>query len=187
MYCDGCGAAVSAGAKFCSVCGKALAGGTTGAAAAAVPVAVENRVRRHLQPLAILWLINGILRLGEVAWLIIFGSLFLPGWRGWFGPDVRLPFGWSLESLLWRGLYATGIALALFGIVHLLLAWGLFERESWARILGIVVGVLALLRFPLGTALGIYTLWVLLPESSGKEYERMCQGGEQMNAARASS
>jgi len=84
-------------------------------------------------------------------------------------------------------MYAAGITLALFGAVHLLLAWGLFERESWARVLGIVVGILALLRFPLGTALGIYTLWVLLPESSGREYERMSRGGEQVSAARASS
>ncbi|HUK41885.1 MAG TPA: hypothetical protein VLX11_12590 [Candidatus Acidoferrales bacterium] len=187
MYCDGCGAVVGTGARFCSACGKALVGGTTGAAVTATPVVVDDRVRRHIQPLAILWLINGILRLGEVAWLMIFGSLFFPNWRGWFGPDVRLPFGWSLESLIWKGLYATGITLALFGVVHLLLAWGLFEREPWARMVGIVVGFLALLRFPLGTALGIYTLWVLLPESSGKEYERLCQGGEQMNAARASS
>jgi len=187
MYCDGCGAVVSTGGRFCSACGKALAGVTTGAAAVALPAAVDDRVRRHIQPLAILWLINGILRLGEVAWLMIFGSLFLPGGRGWFGPELKLPFGWSLESLIWRGVYATGITLALFGAVHLLLAWGLFEREPWARILGIVVGILALLRFPLGTALGIYTLWVLLPEGSGKQYEHLSRCGEQMNAARASS
>jgi hypothetical protein len=186
MYCDGCGAALSAGAKFCSTCGKGIvAGAAAGAAAPAQPVA-QDRVRRHIQPLAILWLINGILRLGEVAWLLIFGSLFLPSVRGWLGPDVTTPFGWSVESLVWKGLYAAGISLALFGVVHLILAWGLFEREQWARILGIVVGILALLRFPLGTALGIYTLWVLLPESSRSEYERLSQGGEQVSAARAS-
>jgi hypothetical protein len=158
------------------------------ATVAAAPTVLDNRVRRHIQPLAILWLINGILRLGEVAWLMIFGSLFLPGMRGWLGPDIWRPFGhWNLESLLWRGLYAAGISLALFGVVHLVLAWGLFEREPWARMLGIVIGFLALVRFPLGTALGIYTLWVLLPESSGREYERMSHGGEQVGTARAST
>jgi hypothetical protein len=53
--------------------------------------------------------------------------------------------------------------------------------------LGIVVGFLALLRMPFGTALGIYTLWVLLPESSGREYEVLSRGGGQLNSARTSS
>jgi hypothetical protein len=52
--------------------------------------------------------------------------------------------------------------------------------------LGVVIGFLALLRFPLGTALGIYTLWVLLPEESGREYDRLAQGDGQMNSATVS-
>jgi hypothetical protein len=79
------------------------------------------------------------------------------------------------------------VVLAMFGVLHLVLAWGLLERESWARMLGLVLGFLALLRFPLGTALGIYTLWVLLPEESGREYDRLAQGGGRMNSAAVSS
>ena len=37
----------------------------------------------------------------------------------------------------------------------------LLQYKEWARILTIVVGVLGLLNIPFGTALGIYTLWVL--------------------------
>jgi len=66
-----------------------------------------------------------------------------------------------------------GIFLGFFGVLHLVLAWGLFERQPWARILGLVLGILALLRFPLGTALGIYTLWVLAPEESAREYDSL--------------
>jgi hypothetical protein len=80
-----------------------------------------------------------------------------------------------------------GIFLGLFGVLHLVLAWGLFEREPWGRFLGLVLGFLALVRFPFGTALGIYTLWVLLPETSGKEYERLAQPGVQVNSAPVSS
>jgi len=82
------------------------------------------------------------------------------------------------------GIFSVGILLALFAGVHLLLAWGLSERQPWARILGIVVGFLALIRFPLGTALGIYTLWVLLPESSGREYDEMAGVHGQVSVAR---
>ena len=84
-------------------------------------------------------------------------------------------------------LFSVGIFLGLFGVLHLVLAWGLFEREPWARFLGLALGFLALLRFPFGTALGIYTLWVLLPETSGKEYERLAQPGGQVNSASVSS
>jgi hypothetical protein len=80
-----------------------------------------------------------------------------------------------------------GILLGIFGLVHLVLAWGLFEQQPWARMLGVIIGFLALVRFPLGTALGIYTLWVLLPESSAREYDELVRTGGQLNSARYSS
>ena len=101
--------------------------------------------------------------------------------------DSTAFFGWGLDSVISRGIFSAGVVLAFFGVLHLVLAWGLFEREPWARFLGVALGFLALLRFPLGTALGIYTLWVLLPESSGSEYERLAQGGGQLGSASVSS
>jgi hypothetical protein len=56
------------------------------------------------------------------------------------------------------------------GLISLVLAalgfvagWGLLERRQWARSLAIVVAIIAILNPILGTVLGIYTLWVLLP------------------------
>jgi hypothetical protein len=85
---------------------------------------------------------------------------------------------------MWGGLFSGGVFLGFFGMIHLLLAWGLYERQPWARVLGIVVACLALIRIPFGTALGIYTLWVLAPESSGREYDAMAGVGGRMNAER---
>jgi hypothetical protein len=134
---------------------------------------------------ATLWTINGILRLAEVGWMMVFGSAFLRGW----GRGVVWPFGgrWGMDIPFMGGLFSLGIFLGLCGVLHLVLAWGLSEREPWARMLGLVIGFLALLRFPLGTALGIYTLWVLLPEESGREYGRLTRGDGQMNSAAVSS
>ena len=199
MYCDGCGNQLTSGGQFCTKCGKpivpsgvasaAAAGRATGQAAAgnygvraSTAAGADGRVRRNIQRLATLWMINGILRLLGVGWVMVFGRMFIPPLRGWMGPG----FGWSLDSVLSRGIFSAGIILAFFGVLHLVLAWGLFEREPWARFLGLALGFLALLRFPLGTALGIYTLWVLLPEGSGAEYERMTQGGGAMNSAAVS-
>lgn len=58
------------------------------------------------------------------------------------------------------------LVLALPGLVT---GWGLLKLRPWARILGIVLAVISLLNFPIGTAIGIYGLWVLLT----KETERL--------------
>lgn len=39
---------------------------------------------------------------------------------------------------------------------------GLLKRKEWARILVIIISALDLLNFPLGTALGVYSIWALV-------------------------
>ena len=39
---------------------------------------------------------------------------------------------------------------------------GLLARKQWARILAIILGVIHLFEFPIGTLFGGYTLWVLM-------------------------
>jgi hypothetical protein len=40
-------------------------------------------------------------------------------------------------------------------------------------VLAIVFGIIALLKIPFGTALGIYTLWVLAPSAGGLEWQEL--------------
>ena len=58
-------------------------------------------------------------------------------------------------------------------VACLVVAWGLLERAPWARSYTIVMGAIWLLNFPVGTLLGIYTLWVLLPAESAAEHRRL--------------
>jgi glucose uptake protein GlcU len=58
------------------------------------------------------------------------------------------------------------------GLLGILAGWGLMDRQPWARTLAIVLGCIALMKISIGTALGIYTLWVLLPAESEQEYRR---------------
>lgn len=64
---------------------------------------------------------------------------------------------------------AVGVLMVLLALPGLASGYGLLKRRSWGRILAIVVGVLNLPNFPLGTALGLYTLWVLL-QSGADDY-----------------
>ncbi len=39
---------------------------------------------------------------------------------------------------------------------------GLFKRKEWARVLTLIISVLNLFSFPIGTGLGIYSIWALV-------------------------
>ncbi len=45
------------------------------------------------------------------------------------------------------------------GAVCALLAWGLWNMKEWARIVALVLAILHLPFFPVGTAIGVATLW----------------------------
>jgi hypothetical protein len=61
---------------------------------------------------------------------------------------------------------AVGVLLAVLAIPGLLAGYGLLAHKPWARVLAIVVGILNLVNFPIGTAMGIYTFWVLTQETA---------------------
>ena len=54
----------------------------------------------------------------------------------------------------------------IFSVPGLIAGIGLLRRSSWARILALIVGCLELISIPLGTMLGIYTIWVLIKEET---------------------
>lgn len=152
MFCDRCGTQLPVNATFCSSCGKAMR---------AVPSRMAaGRIERHVRMLGMFWLAYSVLRL-------VGGWFFSAFFRqiGTYGIP-HLPF---FVSGMMRG---AGIFLLATGLLGLVAGWGLIERQPWARMLAIVLGVLSLIHFPVGTALGIFTLWVLLPAESAQEYER---------------
>jgi len=112
--------------------------------------------------LGILWLaLSAFEAVGGLVAIILANSLF----SRW-GPEGMPPF---LHPLI-MGVGAFSIVKAAGGF---LTGWGLLNRQPWARVLAIVLGVVSLFfHIPFGTALGIYTLWVLLPAHAEEEYEK---------------
>jgi len=142
--------------RFCGACGKAFQAVPPRRA----PATGTGRVEGHVRMLGMFWLVySGLRMLG--GW---FATRFFTHWHFFWNPD----FPFFLPGML-RGV---GMMLMATGILGILAGWGLMERQPWARTLGIVLGFLALFHFGIGTALGIYTLWVLLPAESAQEYQR---------------
>ena len=68
---------------------------------------------------------------------------------------------------------AIGMMFLICAALGIAAGWGLLARQPWARMLTIIFGAFSLVDIPFGTALGIYTLWVLLPAESEQEYRTM--------------
>ena len=67
---------------------------------------------------------------------------------------------------------ATVSILAMWSLPGVIIGIGLVRLRPWARIAGIVVAILGLIVFPVGTVLGVYGLWVLF----SKDSERLFTG-----------
>ncbi len=66
------------------------------------------------------------------------------------------------------GLIGT-VAIMFFGVIALpsvIAGIGLLKHQEWARILTLVVGFLSLLDIPIGTALGVYTIVILMDDEA---------------------
>ena len=61
----------------------------------------------------------------------------------------------------------------LFGIPVALAGWGLLARKAWSRVLAMVLAILGLFLFPLGTIVGIYVLWVLTSEPAAAYFGQL--------------
>ena len=61
--------------------------------------------------------------------------------------------------------------IAALSLPRLIAGIGLLKYRNWARILTIVVSVIGLADFPVGTALGGYGLWVLLTREGAALFE----------------
>lgn len=72
------------------------------------------------------------------------------------------------EAQIVLSIVANVVAIFLFvlSIPGLIGGIGLFKYKEWARILVLIVSALKLLNFPIGTAVGVYSIWVLVQKET---------------------
>lgn len=119
-------------------------------------------MEQHIKILSVLFIIFGILGLVFAAIVFFLGAgavaTILSSDNS---PDAQVAAGWA-------GGCMTFIA-ALIGVLSipsLIAGWGLTKRKAWARILTIVIGALNLLNMPIGTAIGLYAIIIMMNDET---------------------
>jgi zinc ribbon protein len=171
MVCQACGTPAGEGVHFCPKCGTQVAMAQPMYVQPPMPMYLP-RVQRNLQTLGILWCVLGVYRV--ISGLI--GIIFLRAFTTHnFGNDAWMfggRFHGAFPPMWMAGLWPMIAFATIFAAgLALVAGYGLLNRRPWGRIVAIIAAVLALIKFPLGTALGIYTLWVLAPGASKLEYD----------------
>lgn len=64
-----------------------------------------------------------------------------------------------------------GVILLVLAALQIAAGVGLKKYENWARILTIIISVISLFSFPIGTVIGVYALWVLLKSETRALFE----------------
>jgi len=162
MFCDGCGTPVQPGQAYCSKCGKQIIG----------PVSFAQprpgRVQEHVRLLSLFWLaFSAFNTVGAVVLYILANTLFAH-LREFGAPEAPASFLRPLLSVIAIFLFAKAA-------IGFLAGWGLLQREKWARVLALVLAFISLFNIPFGMALGVYTMWVLLPAESEREYDALSE------------
>jgi len=118
-------------------------------------------VAQHVKILGVLNIVWGAMgALGGLVLLAILGGVY--GIAGGAighnpGAQVALPIIVIIGSVI-------ALFLLLLSVPSIIAGIGLLYFKPWARILALVISVLHLFNIPIGTALGIYGLWVLLSQ-----------------------
>ena len=165
MFCSRCGLALQDGHPSCPQCGQPAAPLTPPVPGLVYQLdAYANKVKT----LSIFWLAYAGLILVTGFAGLSFARMFFNGpFSPWFHGGSPMP--WFMPELLrfaWITIVVRAVLAAAAG-------WGLWERASWGRIVAIVAAFLNLLKFPLGTAMGIWTLVLLMGYRNATLYDEL--------------
>jgi uncharacterized membrane protein len=153
MFCNACGKEVVTGSTACPACGQPQP-----ITMVATPAA--SRISQHGRLLGMLWVAYSLLVALVGCVLLIVANTVIVHVQTQGAP----PFLHPLLSM---------IAIVIFAKAALDFAagFGLLQRAGWGRMMALIMGFLSLFNMPFGTALGIYTLYVLLATNGERDYE----------------
>jgi hypothetical protein len=115
--------------------------------------------------LGLLWMIYGILCVAKAAWIVINSATLTLMWGALLN-RVANPFFWM--SLFHFAMLAVVVLAVVTALISFLAAIALMQAGAPSRTLALVASFLGLITGPLGIALGVYTMIVMLLQPVGQ-------------------
>lgn len=125
---------------------------------------METQLDSHKKVLGILYMISGTLTLLGMLVLNAFLSVIFTFALQEVEPEEQK----TVELLLSFLQYLPAFVILIFSIPTLIAGVGLLTRKSWATLFAMIVGCFKLFSFPIGTAIGIYSIWIYAEEQKMK-------------------
>lgn len=115
-------------------------------------------MEKHIDVISILWIVSGAL--GILIAFFIFWFLFGISYI----PDIEYEASYVLRLIAVCG----SLFLAVLSVPEIIAGIGLMRRKEWGRILVLIVSFFNLIWFPIGTALGVYSIVILMREDTSQ-------------------
>ena len=78
--------------------------------------------------------------------------------------DAQLVFGIIAKVVM--------VVIVVLSIPGIIAGVGLLKRKEWARILTLILSVLDLVNFPIGTAVGAYSIWAMVQPEVVEQFKK---------------
>ena len=118
----------------------------------------ESNMKKHVTLVAALQI--GFSTMGILGAMVVF---FVFSFAGSFVSDVDI--AGEVMSFLGTFLPSMLLLLSLAGLIG---GIGLLRFQRWARVLVMIMAAIGCFVFPVGTVIGIYSLWVLMQDETMK-------------------
>jgi len=122
------------------------------------------RMKKHVSVVGAIHIGIGIL--GLIGALLLF--LLMDFAKG-FIPQEDIPD--AIMKLISIILASIPVLIAVVSVLRLVGGIGLLSQQMWARYVVIIVAIIGLMSVPIGTLIGVYSLWVLMQTETMKLFE----------------
>ncbi|MFY7919645.1 MAG: hypothetical protein ACOVOF_10025 [Chryseotalea sp.] len=114
------------------------------------------QLNNHKRTLGILYIVSGTLTILGALAINILLSFILSFAFSEVDPEEQrvLEFVQTILSFL------PAFLILFFALPTLIAAFGLLTKKSWGVTFALIVGCIKLFSFPIGTALGVYSIWI---------------------------
>ena len=110
----------------------------------------------HKKVLGIIYVISGVLLMLFVTLMTVFmGTIYALIAQELEANEVQIL---NLVAGILR--FIPAFLIVFFSIPSVIAGIGLLYRQPWALVLALILGCFKLFSFPIGTAIGVYTIWV---------------------------